>query len=445
MPDDAPTDPRAAVLDAVDRLAPRLVETTSAAVRIASVDPRYPGQDYDSLVGREAEVSRLMADVYRSAGADVEMVVVEAGRDNACGRIRGTGGGRSLVFNGHVDVVPTNPSRWSRDPFSGLITDTAVHGRGASDDKGGVVAAGFAALALAEAGVRLRGDLVLQAVVGEEVGDHTIGTTAAVQAGYGADAALIVEPTNYDDAAPRLATVSSGGLWFSLTLTGKIAHSSLYGYVAQPALQGTSLGVNVIDRYWVIYRALQDLQQRWARDDRHPLYRDGHFSILPGVLEAHPHGFRVPFGVPDELTVEYCVTHNPARSNEEVIAEIEGVVRDACANDSWLREHEPVFEWKLLWPPYTTPGDLDLLPALAAAHSRAVGDPSGATGPGLEGFFGLCDITWMEAQQIPGVVYGPGNALTAHAEDEYVAIDQLVTAAKTYALTAIEYCGVAQD
>lgn len=79
---------------------------------------------------------------------------------------------------------------------------------------------------------------------------------------------------------------------------------------------------------------------------------------------------------------------------------------------------------------------------MVAAHSAAVGDPSGGTPPTLEGFFGLCDITWLDAQDIPGVAYGPDNALTAHAEDEYVTIDQLITAAKTYALTAMDFCGV---
>lgn len=432
---------RQRILDAVDALAPSLVESLSEAVRIPSINPRYPGQTYSDHIGRESEVSALVGDIYRSAGASVEMVTAEKDRDNACGRISGTGGGRSLIFNGHVDVVPANSSKWTRDPFSGLVTDTDVHGRGATDDKGGVISAAFAALALARAGVRLKGDLVLQAVVGEETGDHLLGTSAVLDAGYTADAAVIVEPTSYDGTTPKLATVSPGGLWFSLTLEGKVAHSSLRGRSLQPTLEGERLGVNTIDKFWVVYQALRNLEDEWAQSDRHPDYLPGHFSILPGVLEAHPEGFRVPFALADTLTVEYSVTHNPNRSNEDVSAEIENVVRTACALDPWLRRHTPVFEWKLLWPPYTAPADHPLIPALAAAHSTALGGTDGSLAPLREGFFGLCDITWMDETGLQGVMYGPGVSLTAHAEDEYVPIEQLIVAAKTYALTAVEFCG----
>jgi acetylornithine deacetylase len=435
---------RQRVIDAVDALAPALVETLSEAVRIPSINPRYPGQVYADHIGRESEVSALLADLYRSAGADVEMVTAEKGRDNACARLSGTGGGRSLIFNGHVDVVPANAAKWSRDPFSGLVTDTAVHGRGSTDDKGGVVSAAFAALALERAGVRLKGDLILQAVVGEETGDHLLGTSAVLDAGYTADAAVIVEPTSYDGTTPKLATVSPGGLWFSLTLEGKVAHSSLRGRALQPTLEGERLGVNTIDKFWVVYQALRNLEDEWAQNDRHPDYLPGHFSILPGVLEAHPEGFRVPFALADTLTVEYSVTHNPDRSNRDVIAEIENVVRTACALDPWLRQHTPVFEWKLLWPPYTAPQEHPLIPALVSAHSTALGGADGSAPPIREGFFGLCDITWMDTIGLQGVMYGPGVSLTAHAEEEYVPIEQLIVAAKTYALTAMEFCGLSQ-
>lgn len=434
---------RQRVTEAVDRLAPRLVESLSAAVRIPSINPKYPGQDYDTHVGREGEVSALVGELYREAGAAVQLVAVEPGRDNACGRITGAGGGRSLLLNGHVDVVPANAAKWGEDPFSGRISDTAVHGRGATDNKGGVIAAAFAALALAEAGVRLRGDLVLQAVVGEEVGDHECGTTAAVRAGYGADAAIVVEPSNFGEGDPNLGTSTPGGLVFKVEIEGKTAHSSLAGLTIHPTLRGESLGVNTIDKYWIVYSALRGLESRWALTDRHADYVPGYFSILPGVLEAHPVGFRVPFAHPDELTVEYCVSHHPDRTNEEVVAEVEAVIAAACATDAWLTAHPPVITWSLLWPPYRSPAELDLIPALVEAHSEAIGAADGSRPPVREGFFGLCDATWLEEEGIPGVIYGPGVAVTAHAEEEYVPIHQLITAAKTYALTAMGYCGVA--
>ncbi|MGW6459282.1 ArgE/DapE family deacylase [Streptomyces sp. NPDC055078] len=435
---------RRTVLDAVDRLAEDLVESVAQAVRIPSVNPKYPGQEYAKIVGAEGEVAALMADLYRGAGADVEMVTAEKGRDNACARITGAGGGRSLLLNGHTDVVPpSRESLWTRKPFSGQITDDAVHGRGATDMKGGTVAAAYAARALADAGVRLRGDLVLQAVVGEEMGDHEAGTSAALDAGYTADATIVCEPSSLTEDAPALVSATPGLLWFSLSIEGKAAHSGMRGLSVHPTLEGEALGVNTIDKFWVVYHALRQLEDAWAFRDRHPLYRPGSFNILPGVLRAGPYGIEVPFFLADTLTVDYCVYHHPDRGNDEVVAEIERTVRQACANDPWLSRHEPVFDWKLRWPPYTTPSDHALMPALIGAHSDAVAGFDAFSPPDRKGMLGVCDVTWLAARGIDGLVYGPGVLSTAHAEDEYVPIHQLITAAKTYALTAMEFCGVA--
>ena len=437
---------RQLVLDAVDRLTPRLVQSVSDAIRIPSVNPKYPGQVYNEVVGAEGDVSALMAELFREAGAETELVAVEKGRDNACGRIKGHGGGRSLLLNGHVDVVPSNrEALWRTPPFSGQITEEAVLGRGATDMKGGTVALGYAALALAEAGVRLQGDLVLQAVVGEETGDHECGTTAAFDAGYGADAAIVCEASNLGDGNPKLVPAVSGLLWFSISLVGKTAHSGMRGLTIHPTLDGEALGVNTVDKFWIVYHALRQLEDSWALRDRHPLFTPGYFSILPGVVRANPVGVEVPFFLADQLIVEYCIYHHPDRSNEEVIEEVERTVRQACQNDAWLSEHPPVFDWKLKWGPYSTPANHDLIPAVVDAHSDVVGGFNQDAAPQRQGFYGVCDLTWLNRRGMDGVVYGPGSGRTAHAEDEYVLIDQLVTSVKTYALTAMNYCGVARD
>src|SRR5438552_1046733 len=193
--------PESAVIDrvlvAVDRLKNELVETLSAAVRIPSVNPKYPGEVYDEVVGGEGEVSRFMAGLYEGLGCAVDLFAVEPGRENAVGVMKGSGGGPSLIFNGHVDVVPPgDPAAWtSGDPFSGRIDSDRVWGRGSTDMKGGVVAQAYAAKAIREAGLRLRGDLILEAVVGEETMDHECGTTATLRRGYTAEAAVVSEPS----------------------------------------------------------------------------------------------------------------------------------------------------------------------------------------------------------------------------------------------------------
>lgn len=101
----------------IDGLRDELLATLSTAIGIRSVNPTYADQDYDDLVGGETEVSQLLAGIYRESGAEVELFGEAPGRDNAVGVVAGSGGGRSLVFNGHVDVVPAgDPDSWTYDP-----------------------------------------------------------------------------------------------------------------------------------------------------------------------------------------------------------------------------------------------------------------------------------------------------------------------------------------
>lgn len=428
-------------LEAVDALKDRMIGTLSEIIQIPSVNPKYPGQVYDEIVGHEGEVNERIAEIFREAGAEVEMIAREPGRANAAGRIRGTGGGKTLVMNGHIDVVPPNRADlWERDPFSGEIDGDRLHGRGATDDKGGVAAMTFAALALKQAGIRLRGDLVLQSVVGEEVGDHEAGTSAVLEEGYVGDAAIVCEPTNFGEEIPNLVPVTPGMLWWTIELEGLAAHSGMRGLTIHPTLEGESLGVNVIDKFWVIYQALRQLEDEWAHSNRHPLFQPGYFNIQPGVFKAHPYGVEVPFFLADQGVIEYCSYHHPDRTNDEVIAEVEATIKRACDNDSWLRVHPPKITWQLKWPAYQAPEGFDLIDSIRSAY----GD---VTGRDLisEGFLGVCDLTWMKEVGLDGVCYGPGVGRTAHAVNEYVMIEQVVVAAKTYALTAIDYCGLSEN
>lgn len=431
------------VLAEVDRLVPELLEAVQAAVRIASIEPKYPGQDYDALVGRESEVARLVARVYEQAGAEVEVFALEEGRDNACGVVRGAGGGRSLLYNGHIDVVPPgNPALWTDDPFSGEQRDGRILGRGSTDMKAGVLAQAYAAVALQRAGVRLRGDLTMVAVVGEEVGDHERGTTATIERGYRADVVVVSEPTAPPDPL-AIVPVTPGVLWFSVRVEGKAAHAGFRGETVHPTIYGQALGVNAIDKAFLVYQAFRQLEDEWAQTKRHPLWPNGKFGLLPGVIHGSPHGIDVPFFLAEDCVIEYCVAFHPdddcATAKDEIIRRLEL----ACQLDPWLREHPPTVEWKLEWEPYTLPPDHPIIPALAAAHERAAAGTKLA-GPAVQrGFGGVCDVTWYERAGIPSVIYGPGDLRLAHASNEWVDIDEIVTSCKAFALLALDWCGEA--
>ena len=142
------------------RDADEILETLSSLVRIPSVTPKFRSSTTtSSSVARAAAISRLRP-TYEAAGATIDMWAEEPGRDNLVGVVKGAGGGRSLIFNGHIDTVPPgDPAAWSGgDPWSGDVEDGKLYGLGAVDMKAGVVAQGMAADALKRAGVPLAGD-----------------------------------------------------------------------------------------------------------------------------------------------------------------------------------------------------------------------------------------------------------------------------------------------
>ena len=147
--------PATRVAAALGSLAEHLVDEAAALIRIPSVDPSYPGQDFDQLVGGERAANTLLERLYREAGCETHWVERVEGRGNLVGVLPASGpGGRSLILNGHVDVVPAGkPEHWrGGDPFSGRIADGRIHGRGASDQKGALVAAVMAVMAIRRAG-----------------------------------------------------------------------------------------------------------------------------------------------------------------------------------------------------------------------------------------------------------------------------------------------------
>ena len=113
----------------------------------------------------------------------------------------------------------------------------------------------------------------------------------------------------------------------------------------------------------------------------------------------------------------------------------------AAELDPWLKEHPPEIKFNLHWPPAVTPVDHPIVQTCAAAHRQVVRPTKVNDHSLLQGFAAVCDAAFLNAAGIPSVIYGPGNLLQAHAVDEYVSIDELVTAAKTYALIALEWCG----
>jgi acetylornithine deacetylase/succinyl-diaminopimelate desuccinylase family protein len=433
------------VLAAVDADRDALVDAVSRAVRIPSVNPKSEGMDYDEHVGREGEVSRLVAEHYREAGCEVDLFAIEPGRENAVGVLRGSGGGRSLIFNGHVDVVPPgDPARWSSgDPFSGRVDGDRIWGRGACDMKSGVLAQAFAARALAAAGVRLRGDLIVEAVVGEETGDHTCGVTAVCERGYTADAAVVSEPSR-PPAQLAVLPASFGLLVFEVTVTGKSTHGALRGITRYPAAGGgMDIGVSAIDKGFDVFQTFRALEDAWTETKRHALFAPGSFGILPAQVQGGARGTRDSTTMSDYLTLRYALHYPPGEEPDAIKAEVERFLSASAERDPWLSEHPPTIRWISSWPPFDVPTDHPIVQATREAHARAAdGTPFAGLAP-MHGMMGGCDATFLERAGIPAITYGPGDLRRAHGADEHVLIEELVIATRTYAALALAWCEVA--
>ncbi len=284
------------VLRRIDAAQEAIVQLCSDLIKRPSVNPNYPNIDLGRFRGGESRCNERLAESYQSIGCQVDFFEAAPGRHNLVGVLKGSGGGKSLIFNGHIDTVPyTEPDKWlGKDPFSGIVENGRIYGRGACDMKAGIVAQFMAAKALADCKIKLKGDVILESVLGEEWMEHQIGTTAVIQRGYRADAAVISE-ASAPPVSLAVIPATSGMIWMSLTCRGKPAHFAVRDELVRAGGQGAEVGVHAIDKAIFILNALRKLDEDWGQAKKHPLFRPGHFTLYPGAINGGPVGIPVPF------------------------------------------------------------------------------------------------------------------------------------------------------
>jgi len=390
-----------------------------------------------STAGLEREAQGLMAAKLAALGMDVDVWEQGgkellnhpyfcsprtdfAGSPNVVGRLKGTGGGRSLIINGHIDVVPPgDPEQWSRSPWSGHIEDGKIYGRGATDMKGGTVAALLAVEALRALGIKLKGDLVFESVVEEESGGS--GTLATILRGYRADAALIPEPSGM-----AIYPQQQGSMWFRITVKGRVAHG------------GTRYrGVSAIEKAIVVIGQIEELEKkRNSILSKEPLYQGVPIPVPINIGRIA--GGSWPSSVPDVVTLEGRMGVAPGERLEDARRELESTLRALGNIDPWFREHPPVVDWfGAQWLPGSIALDHPLMDVLTRNYRTVLGaDPKIKASPwGTDG--GLL----TQVAGIPTVVFGPGITEVAHYPDEYIELKSILEAAAIYALTIVEWCG----
>ncbi len=401
--------------------------------------------------GDEIKVQTLLAEKMKDDGFDfIEMLAFDHKkvRPNLVGVMKGTGGGKSLIFNGHCDVVPViYPERWKKPPFKPYEENGCIYGRGTSDMKGGIAGAYFAMKTLRDLGIKVKGDVMLHSVVAEESqGAETLGSSKVIQSGYRADFAVCCEPSDLE-----IHIASSALFLFKITVEGKGVHISARNRMLFPQGGGLSSGDDVaVDAFRkslpivdYIHRLEVMLNHRY-RDTvlgaggipHHDKQGVGVFTINPSEIR----GGEYLGTVPSRMEYTYGIWY-PDRlvSRDELIKEIREGVAAIASTDDWLKAHPPIVEAPVIqdWPGFR----LDLDNEGVAALRKTAGETLGKEAV-ISGFKAVCDAYYLNKLDIPTVILGPGSVSNnVHGDNEYINVDDLIKATKIYAAFILDWCG----
>jgi succinyl-diaminopimelate desuccinylase len=399
-------------VDVISRIdADELVSLARDLVRIPSVvragDP----------TGTEAAVADYVERWLRSEGFAVEVHEVAPGRPNVLATLGDAEAGRSLLLEGHTDVVTEgDASEWTHPPFGADLADGRIYGRGSADMKSGLAAAMIAAAVIKRSGVRLGGRLVVGALVDEEgdmIGVRHLCTTAL---GHTLSAAIICEPEQNE-----LCLEQRGVVWARVTVRGRMAHGAM-----------PEAGVNPITALGALLHEAPALERRLRRLCR----RSPHLrppTVTPTIAQAPVQGVPQSNVIPSTAQATLDIRLTPGPDAESVAKEIDTAcqrVMEACPGATV--EWRPVNGYRLAT---RTERSEPLVRAMVQGVRQATG-----RAPRFGGVPGSTDGTILRMTLgIPIVTCGPGHRLIPHQVDEYVEVGELVDAAKIYVASALNF------
>ena len=374
-----------------------LTQLVCDLVAIESVNP-----DLVSDGNGEGAIAGFVASWLRSHGLVVEMVETVPGRPSVVGVLRGSGGGRSLALNAHMDTVGAGGMV---DAFKPRVESGRVYGRGAYDMKGSLAAIMVAAKEAKTFG--LRGDLIVMAVADEEVA--SLGTSAVLER-FRADAAIVTEPTE-----TRLCIAHKGFVWLEIETRGVAAHGS------RP-----DIGLDAVARMGRILTGVVDLDTKLRRPRGHSLLGTGsiHASRIEGGKELSTY--------PDRCVVSLERRTIPGEDGANALAELEEVIASAQQRDPQLSASARIL---LERPSSELQSDSELAAAVAKSAEAVLGAHSDPIGVSY-----WMDMALLNDAGIPTVALGPSGA-GAHADVEWVDVASIEQCVHIYLNAAAHICG----
>jgi acetylornithine deacetylase len=349
----------------------------------------------------EGEIASFVAAWLEKRGLEAHLENVAGGRPNVIAVARGSGGGRSIMLNAHMDTVGVSGMR---EPFNPMIKDGRMCGRGTLDTKSALAA--FMTAAVRAARMGLRGDVILTAVIDEEYG--SLGTEAVAQKWH-ADGAIVGEPTNLD-----IVIAHKGFAWYEVETYGTAAHGS------RP-----DLGVDAIVRMGKVLAGLEQMADRLSRSKTHPLLGTGsvHASVISGGQEFSSYPSRCRLGI-ERRTL-------PGEVIETIDSEMQGIIDSIAAGDP---SFQGSVERMLARGALEVPADAPIVQTLSGGYRNVTGSM-----PKLAGMGGWMDSALLSEAGIPSVVFGPsGEGL--HADVEWVDLCSVERCHEIVLATVREFC-----
>lgn len=351
----------------------------------------------------ERACAELLRDVLDSWGFRTELYDAAPGRPNLVARIGGAHGGRSLMFNGHLDVVGVEGMVHA--PFTAEERDGRMYGRGSADMKGGIAAMCVAAHRAASEG--LEGEIIVAAVADEEY--ESLGTRALIARGTRADACIVTEPTKL-----AIMPAHRGFVWIEVKIHGRAAHGSRW-----------DIGVDAIRHAGLLLAELDRLDAEVLPTRTHHLLGRGslHASLIEGGIGMSTY--------PDRCTLKLERRTIPGEGAQDVLDE----VQRAC---DVIHKRRPSFAADVRLLVGQGPSDVPLDAPLVHELSRALHTSGNTTR--IEGMSAWTDAALLNEAGIPAICFGPGDISLAHAAEEYIPVDEIDRAAAALTELARSWC-----
>lgn len=370
----------------------------------------------------EVELARFMHATMRDLGLDAALCPVEKGRFNAIGRLPGTGDGKSLIFNGHIDTNPVTGG-WTVDPFAGHMDDTFIYGIGVSNMKAGDAAYLCAVRTLIEQGIRLKGDVTLTYVVGELQGG--VGTHRLMQDGLRADYFVNAEPTDLG-----ALTLHAGSFNFVIELHGITRHVSK----REEAVDAIAVAAELVP-------AINAMQFSGAKNSEHQSVNRANVGVIRGALTPQFEEWRPP-QIADFVRMSGTCRYAPSQSIASCLEDLRRLLDLFEAKHPGLRATVEVLGGhdRPRIGPFEVDRNAPIVRSINAAYALVRGreQPTGPLRPPC--FFGTDAAHLQTIGGMEGIVCGPGGKYNT-MPDERVEIADFVAMIKIYIATMLDVCG----